>query len=276
MFKKFSFGLLMIFSMFTLSDVALADNSPTLQQVYQAAHAGKLDEAQSMMNVVLKDHPNSAKAHYVEAEILAKEGQMGGASQELSNAERLQPGLSFANPQAVQDLKNRIAIPQNMNTSNAGNFQAAPHHGFPWGLVLLGVGVIAIIVFVIKAMNARNPNNFPNAYQPGIQNSPFSPMPGQPYGYGNPPMGGGGMGSNIMSGLATGAAVGAGMVAGEALVHHFVDGGNTANNVSPVADSWSSTPDNMGGNDFGIADPGSWDDSSNVAGGIDVGGGDWT
>ncbi|CAH1077733.1 tetratricopeptide repeat protein [Candidatus Nitrotoga sp. 1052] len=87
--------------------IAFAEDSPTLDQVYQAAHAGKLADAQKMMDKVLKEHPNSAKAHFVEAEILAKQGQMGQAEAELNIAERLKPDLSFAKPQAVQDLKKK-------------------------------------------------------------------------------------------------------------------------------------------------------------------------
>ena len=63
-----------------------------------------------------------------------------------------------------------------------------------------------------------------------------------------------------------GAAVGVGVVAGEALAHHFMDGGKTA--AAPVADnSWgnNASDNNMGGSDFGIADNSSWDDNSNVA-----------
>ena len=56
---------------------------PTLNQVYEAVHAGRLNQAHGMMTEVLRDHPNSAKAHYVEAEILAKEGRYGEAQGEL-------------------------------------------------------------------------------------------------------------------------------------------------------------------------------------------------
>ena len=83
-----------------------------------------------------------------------------------------------------------------------------------------------------------------------------------------------GMGAQIMGGLATGAAVGAGMVAGEALMHHFMDGRktNTANEQSFSSfddiPSLPGTPlDDLGGNDFGIADNASWDD-------VGAGGGD--
>ena len=220
---------------------------------------------------------NLALIEYVEAELAAKQGQLSKAEDELRAAERLKPDLSFASTQAVQDLRNRIAAPHQMSQAPAG-YQAAPGNSFPWGMLLLGLGAIALIVFVMRAMNARNPANFPSNYQPGMQSGPVSPMPMQPYGggMGQMPMGqaGGGLGSGIMGGLATGAAVGVGMVAGEALAHHFMDGGRSeAGNVAPVADSWGSSPDNMGGSDFGIADNSSWDDSSNVA--DNSSGGDW-
>jgi hypothetical protein len=82
---------------------------------------------------------------------------------------------------------------------------------------------------------------------------------------------GGGIGSGMLGGLATGAAVGAGVVAGEALMHHLTDGHRTGVvDVPPTQDPWVSSPDDMGGADFGMSDGSSWDDSS---GG---GGDDWT
>jgi hypothetical protein len=276
--KNVSYGFIWASAMLLSNGVALADESPTLDQVYQAAHAGHLEDAERMMDKVLKEHPNSAKAHFVEAELLAKQGQMARAEDELRNAERLKPDMSFANPQAVQDLRNRIASVHRVNQSPASSYQAEQSSSFPWGMLLLGLAVIAIIVFIMRKMNARNSAAFPSNYQPGMQGG--SPSP-QPYGAGMAPSGpygggmgggmmGGGMGSGIMGGLATGAAVGVGMVAGEALAHHFMDGGRDS---TPVADSWGNSSNNMGGSDFGIADNSSWSDSSSVA---DNGsGGDW-
>ncbi len=279
MFKKVIYGLLT--AMLISNGIAFAEDSPTLDQVYKATQAGKLDEAQGMMNTVLQQHPNSAKAHFVEAEILAKQGQMGKAEAELSNAEQLKPGLPFANPQSVQNLKNRISAARHASPVSADNFQPAERgNTFPWGLLLIGGGVIAILFFIMRAVASRNsvmaPRNQPG-YQPGMQGpAPMQPY-GQPYGGGMGPSGGGmggGMGSGIMGGLATGAAVGVGMVAGEALAHHFMDGSSAGSGVAPLADSWSDSSNNMGGADFGIADNSSWDDSSNIADSGDSGS-DW-
>src|SRR5664279_5570371 len=84
---------------------------PTLHQVYQASEAGNYREAQSMMDQVLHDHPNSAKAHFVEAELLAKQGKIANAKTELDTSERLAPGLPFSKPEAVQELKTRLSAP---------------------------------------------------------------------------------------------------------------------------------------------------------------------
>lgn len=283
MLKKAMHVLILLASL-TAVGFAYAADDPTLHQVYQAAQSGRLDEAQRMMQTVLQDHPNSAKAHYVEAEILAKQGRLADASGELSTAERLQPGLAFAKPQAVQDLKARIASSPRRVSAAAGNPSGGA--GFPWGMLLLGLASIVAITLIMRAITARNAQRqgnypaYPNGAMPGQAGIPGQPgpygAPGQAYGGGMAPMGGG-MGSNIMSGLATGAAVGAGMVAGEALVHHFMDG-NSSNPAAPAAgDTWGSSSDNMGGSDFGIADnSSSWDDSSSMA---DIGGGggdDWS
>ena len=109
MLKNVTYSFLLLSAVFLANGTVLAGDSPTLDQVYQATQAGKMNEAQSMMGRVLIEHPNSAKAHFVEAELFAAQGKMGSAEEELRTAERLEPGLSFANPQAVQDLKNRIA-----------------------------------------------------------------------------------------------------------------------------------------------------------------------
>ena len=77
-----------------------------------------------------------------------------------------------------------------------------------------------------------------------------------------------------MGNLATGAALGAGVVAGEALMHHFIDGNNehtaqasSLNDNTRVdyndnnSNNFSNNND-LGGQDFGIADNSSWDDDS--------------
>ena len=259
--------ILVALSAFALLAAAPAFAEPTLQQVYQAADSGHVREAQTMMDQVLREHPKSAKAHYVEAELLAKQGNLSGARSELATAEQLQPGLPFAKPDAVRELKDRIA---GVNAAPVQRVASAPAHpSFPWGLVFVGALLIAAIVFFMRRARAGvGPTVIP------AQNGPYGGYGSGPYAapMGSGPMPGG-MGSGIMGNLATGAAVGAGIVAGEALMHRVLDGGHPSEVREPPAalspdSAWNNASNyDMGGNDFGVDDTSSWDDG---------GGSDWS
>ncbi|MCI4411476.1 MAG: tetratricopeptide repeat protein [Thiotrichales bacterium] len=254
-----------------------ADEDASMQQVYQAAKEGRLAEAQSMMDKVLKDHPNSAKAHYVEAELLAKQGQLSAARGELEKAEQLKPGLPFVNPQSLEELKTRINASKSHGLPMS-NTESLPL-GLSWSTILLLALLLIGVVFIIRKLTTSNANQGVggNAFgtsstMPNNYNRPMSNQPMPQQGYQQPPVAqpASGMGSGIMSGLVTGAAVGAGIVAGEALAHHFVDGDHA--DTSPHADNGlisnanaAPAPDqfDMGGFDFGMADDSSaWDDDA--------------
>lgn len=95
---------------------------PTLDEVYDAAQKGHPEQAQEIMRIVLRAHPDSAKAHYVEAELLALEGRGDAARDELDRAEHLAPGLPFARHDAVDKLRREIEAPSasRRSMSNAG------------------------------------------------------------------------------------------------------------------------------------------------------------
>ncbi len=281
MLKSPIFTFALVFLIACFSAPAIAEEEATMHQVYLAAEAGKFNEAQSMMDKVLRDHPGSAKAHFVEAELLAKQGLFSNAGVELNTAERLQPELPFAKPEAVQSLKGRIASASNVMVqpnkddnsmaSNVKNWQPAV-------LLIAGFGIILLLIGFMSWRNSRMiPGNSYAGNAPGPNMPPAGSSGAGPVMIGQ--MASGGMGSGIMGSLATGAAMGAGVAAGEALMNHFIDGNK--NNVTfepPIHDSspWNpssnmSETDDMGGTDFGIADAASWDDD--VASDV---GDDWT
>ncbi len=251
-----------VFLGFALTALGASAASPTADDIYQAARAGHLAEAQRMVDQVVAEHPKSAKAHYVAAEIYAKEGQVAIARNELQTAEQLKPGLPFAKPQAVAELQALLAAP------TAPAQQHMRQGSFPFGPLVMVILAIGVVIVVIKAMAARTANQV--YYAGGNQTYPnggYGPGAYPPGGY--PPAGpaGGGLGSSIVGGLATGAAVGAGMVAGEALAHHFLDGDNAQAAqaaTSAVQPAQFVQNDDMGGNDFGLNDAGSWDDSGDT------------
>jgi hypothetical protein len=243
-----------------------ADGEPTVHQIYEAARSGHLDQAQAMMNQVLRDHPESAKAHFVQAELYAREGNAGLARSELIRAEQLKPGLPDESPQAVQALKSELGLGQR-GESHVGlsTAPAAPH--FPWGTLL----ILALAIGALWMLFRRR-NNYVQ-YPAGTVPAGGAPAAYGPGSYVGPGGVGSGIGGTIAGGLASGLAVGAGVVAGEELAHHFLDGRRESGTVLPPAgDGSNSSNSDMGGSDFGVNDPGSWDDSGGGGGG----GGDWS
>src|SRR5664279_971857 len=177
MLKPLITTLALLFLTLCFTATTFAEEDATMHQVYLAAESGNFNEAQSMMDKVLRDHPNSAKAHFVEAELLAKQGLFSNAGVELNNAERLQPGLPFAKPEALQKLKSRISsashgmIQPNINIDRQ-SIPSAVKNWMPTVLLILGIG---LIVLLIGFMSRRNSKIFPSNSYAG--NAPGPNMP---------------------------------------------------------------------------------------------------
>jgi hypothetical protein len=258
-----------------LAPLAQAADDPSLHEVYQAIHSGHLGEAQAMMSKVLHDHPDSAKAHYMEAEVLVRMDRADEAQIELDHADRLAPGLPFATAEAQRSLRGLIAERGHLRGGVDRTAALAEEHpaggSVPWGPILI-IGGVALLLFLFlrarrQAMVSAAPGMAPGM---GPVGTPYGGMP-----YGGAPMGGG-IGSGIVGGLATGAALGAGMVAGEALAHEFM--GNHDRGAADLASSGGQRypADDGGGNDFGVSGGDSWDSGSSDIGDSGGGGGDWS
>jgi hypothetical protein len=258
----------------SFSAPVLADAAdPTVHQIYEAAEAGHFDQAQQMMDQVLRDHPKSAKAHYVQAELYAKEGKTALARAELGQAEELEPGLPHENARSVQELKSQLGMGvRTVQTPHVIGMTPAPVAShFPWGTALIVVLAVGALWMLFRR---RSYSQYPVGGAPVMGGGPGTYGGPAGYGGGVAPMGGG-LGSGIAGGLASGLAVGAGVVAGEELAHHFLDGGAREGTVIPPGehnDSQQSNNSDMGGTDFGADDAGSWDDSGGGGGGGD----DWS
>jgi uncharacterized protein len=264
-------GLLVMAALsFGLGAAALAATDPTVHQIYEAASSGHLDQAQQMIDEVLRDHPTSAKAHYVQAELYAREGKLSLARAELARAEQLEPGLPKENPRSVAELKSELGLTRGADRPIGASRESAPH--FPWGTVLILALVVGAIwmLFRRRTTSVQYPPGGVPPTTPGTYSPAGSGSPAGGYGPGAPV--GGGIGSAVAGGLAAGA----GIVAGEALAHRLVDGEHSSEPPAPAADKGESNAANsdMGGADFGVDDPSSWDDGSGGGGG--GGGDDWT
>jgi hypothetical protein len=232
----------------------MAQSEPNIKQIYEAAQSGKIDQAQVMVQQVLIAHPNSAKAHYVQAELFARQGQPGRGREALLMADKLAPGLPFAKPEAVLALRTQLAskpaapaVREASRLPVASRDAAAPassSSSFPTGLGLaLGGAAIAFVIYMLRkkpapdsaSQNAyanANSNAYTNPNTGGIgsgigsglsgpQTFGASPAPGYAQAaYGQPAYGqpaGSGLGGRVMGGLATGLAVGAGVMAAQAI-----------------------------------------------------------
>jgi uncharacterized protein len=287
MLKRIAAPLALVMALACAGPVLAAD--ATVDQVYQAARSGHLDEAQQLMDQVLKDHPNSARAHYVEAELSARAGNLARGRAELATAQRLDPSGGFAKPEALAALQRQLAGGGTMR-GPTGYYPAAPRaeerrSSFPWPIILLVVAGVVIAWALLSRRTRPQYPQYPGSVPPpgGVPGGGYGGPAGYgPAGYGPPA--GGGMGSGIVGGLASGLAIGAGVAAGEELVHHFTD--RDGNRVEAPPGYVPPPPDdngNMGGNDFGVSDGNSWDDNGGSFGGGDSGGdsgggggGDWT
>jgi clan AA aspartic protease (TIGR02281 family) len=92
---------------------------PTMHQIYEAATTGHLDQAQAMITQVLANHPKSAKAHWVQAEVYAKANKTNLARSEVLEAERLNPGLTEISAKAVRQLKTELGLIEGANGNSA-------------------------------------------------------------------------------------------------------------------------------------------------------------
>ena len=207
--------LLMLLCAAAFISAAFAQAEPTLNQIYEAARTGHVDKAQDMMKEVLRAHPKSGKAHYVQAELYARQKQLTLARDELATAENLSPGLSFAKPEAVRALRSELALPSAMSgmtdiKSSNRNASAespalreapaaraapapAPAPSFPWGMVIL-IGVAAAAAFMFLRRRRPAPVAAPfgaQAYgQGGMQPAPYGAAGAPaPYGAGQAPYG---------------------------------------------------------------------------------------
>lgn len=264
---------------------AYAQAEPSLRQIYDTAQSGKVDEAQVMVQQVLTLHPKSAKAHFVQAELFARQGNAPRAREALAEADKLAPGLPFAKATAVSALREQLAVKaavvpskQALGDTVKAAAPAPASSSFPLGLGLAlgGAAIGAAILFSRrKSATAAAPVPSPSAYgnapanfniSPGMAGGTGSglsgpqtfgagtaaaPNDGNPgYGQPVPPARGAmsGMGGRLAGGLATGLAVGAGVMAAQAIgnsLAHRNEGGHTDKLTDKAGDTATGNPGSL-------------------------------
>jgi hypothetical protein len=130
-----------------LTSPAFAAVDPSSEQIYQAAQSGHLRQAEQMIGQVLQNHPQSGRAHYVAAEVYAKEGRNSEARRELNTAHELAPGLPFAQAASITALEKELA---DADRDSFAVSRAQSWSAMPWAIVLLLVAGVGLLWFLIR------------------------------------------------------------------------------------------------------------------------------
>lgn len=164
MFKILSVGVCYVL---LLLMPALVFAEPSPKDVEAAMKANDLLRAESLVNEVIKNHPNSAKAHYFKAQILEHEHIYLQALGELHEAMRLDPLLKFAaSSQKVYEMEARLTMKPTMvpvaPVVPAAPVQSVkpkePEKPFNWK-ILLGVMSFFVVVGVFSFIYYRRQKN---------------------------------------------------------------------------------------------------------------------
>ena len=252
--KKLISVLVLSLSMFTATVVVA---QPTVKEIYQTAQTDK-QQALTMINEVIRSHPNSARAYYIQSELLLQSGKKSEARASFLKSQQLDPNFTYAKPESVTRLRDALGIKKSNSTGLSVNNDQ---------LILWGCGIMLVILIAIMFMRRKKPpvpdyvssyNLQPRPITPFNQNPATQPAAGQSAA----PAAGG---SGLMGSLAQGAAMGVGVAAGATLANHLLNGNKSS--AAPV-DSAPSVPTYIPDSNFGMRDSGSdWGDSSSDSGG---------
>ena len=273
-----------------MSSLALALPAP--KDIESAVNSGQLTRAEEMLKEVIREKPNSAKAHYELGQVLARAGRNFEAREALQKAQSLDPTLKFArDPAHFNEILNRIP---GGNASLPGStgavlssprsdvaVQAAPVRepaspSIPWGYVLVGGGALVAVWMILRrraaptaggmAMSGAGATAMSGAGGAAVP-AATGYAPGYGAGYpGAQPARGAGIGGAVLGGVA-------GMAAGYGLakmMEHGTDGSSHAGNVAgggsgftpiePASQPDYGSFDSGAGDDWDAADAGSGSD----------------
>lgn len=227
---KFPRFMLLCMALMSALWIGAAHALPSVDEVQAAAKRGDYPAAETMMREVVAAKPDSARAQYVLAEILAHQRKFNEAAEHTRRARELDPKISFTDPakfSAFEQLLQREQAPTTRSSGGQGaNINAAPpmrsapveeRSGGVGGVPvwLLVGGAILFIWVAVSFMRRRTAAQMQG--QPAMSGGYGAPAAGYAPGYGGVPPTSSGPG---MLGVGLGAAGGfaAGMLA-EKMMH---------------------------------------------------------
>lgn len=282
--RKYLLAVTCAAALWSVAALALPSNA----DVQSAVKAGDYPKAESMMQEVVAAKPQSARAHYVYAELLAHDRKFSEAAAEARKARELDPAIGFTDAdkfRAFEQTLNREQAKPATTVPAPARMEQAPvpvraasggTPGWVWGLG------IAAVAFLIWRMVSRRAAMAGPAAAGGYGMQPGSPQPGYGPGYGGgyaPGYGQAPGGGLLRTGLAAAGGVAAGMMLEKMLDDNHRDtfsnqgaqGGLPDNGSSSAADDLENRPIDFGsGNDWDSGGGGG--DNFSPSGGGDDGG----
>jgi len=232
----------LVLSLAVLSaNIVLAE--PTVQDIYKTAQVDK-QQALTMVNEVIKLRPNSARAHYVQSDLLLQLGKKVEAKTAFLKSQSLDPSMSFAKPESVERLRTALGV-KKTDTLKFDTDKA----------MLWGGGILLALLIVIMLFKRKKPAQQYSPYQqyPDAHNTQYRPVtPTPPAPAGAAVSAPASSGSGLMGSLATGAAMGVGVAAGATLANHLLNGNKAT--AAPVEHQPSYTPSYAPEQNFGMSD----------------------
>ncbi len=279
---------------------------PTVNDVQAQVQKGNYTEAQTMMREVVEAKPDSAKAHYIYAEILAHNARFADAAEQARIAKQLDPAVKFTDAAKFRDFEALLDREQQRGAAPATRSVEQPRTSVPSVAPSVrpaeapaerssGIPAWVWLAVVVVAFGAwRLMRNRPTAVMggtaaagPAMGMAPqpsYGPGPGYGPGAGygagglmqQPGRGGSGM---LGTGLAAAGGVAAGMMAerwlegnrehGAAPVDGAVNNGLGGNTFAPEQDAAAQQLENRDV-DFGSGND--WDAGNADGGSFDSGG----
>jgi len=202
-----------------LSIAALA--VPTPNDVKAAVGRGDYASAESMLKEVVSAHPNSAKAHYEYAEVLAHNHHYDDATDQMLTAKHLDPNISFTNPEKFRSLEADLLNHGNHQPVRVSGAPVVTHQvpvystvpvqhersGMgPLGFILMIVVIIAVVGWLVSLFGRRNTTVVNSVGGGSLPGGGSYTVGGGGYGMGGPTVintGGSGIGAGL-AGFAAG------------------------------------------------------------------------
>ncbi len=273
--------LLVCLAFIAMSSLAWA--LPTVQQVEAEVQQGHTVRAETMMGEVVAAKPDSARAHYVYAEILARNGKFKLAAEEEAKARQIDPDARFADPAKVLAFEQLLDREQ-LGVSRSAAAPAQQVSVAPMGVPARSAGIpswvwmaaLAAIAFFLWRGLSRSRVAAGSALAGSGAMPPYAGgqtmNPAAPYGSGMQ------AGSGLLgTGMAVAGGVAGGMLIDE-LLHRRNGAGNPAGGEMFGSGSTSAMPGSDAATelesrpvDFGNGNGNDWDSGG---GSVDMGGGD--